>query len=316
MSESRFLTLDDLSNLPTPQWMIDGMFERGALVMVAGPSYSFKSFILLDWLLCIASGRQWLGRVTQTGKIVYALGEGKSSLMKRIQAWMNHNKPTPEEMERLRENFRVTFDVVQLASKASTDNLLADMEAVGFKPDYIAIDTFARSMVGMDENDAKDSGLWVDSADRLRQLGFGVIFVHHTKKNTEMGVQYRGSSAIIGAMDTAMTLIREADTATLKITKQKDHDEGKPMKFRRVMVPVGKDHSCVMVPLGAVIDERFSGEPKVNKLTPEEQRELIMSLIHNSDFSSDTERADVLVSEIGGTVGSAKVRISNVRTRK
>jgi len=78
---------------------------------------------------------------TQCGKVVYALGEGKSSLFKRINAWLNHNKLTPDEYERFDTNFRITFEVPQLASKASTDNFLADLAKEDFVPDVIAVDT-------------------------------------------------------------------------------------------------------------------------------------------------------------------------------
>lgn len=307
MSTTRFLTLSDLSHMPVPQWLIDGLFERTSLIMLAGPSYSFKSFLLLDWLLCMASGRKWMGRTTQTCKVGYALGEGKSSLVKRIAAWIKYNQLSQEESDRLNENFRVTFEVPQLASRASVDNMLADLQESGFKPDVIAIDTFARSFVGLDENDAKDTGLWIESADRLRHLGYGVIFLHHTKKNTEFGVTYRGSTAIIGAMDTAMTLSRDGVNCTMTVTKQKDHDEGPDMVFQRALVPISKvESSCVLVGSRPVIDSRFT---EVHE-GYEDANELIDSLLEDGTFKNDTERAASLGKKLDISVGAAKTRIS------
>lgn len=275
--------------------------------MLAGPSYSFKSFLLLDWLLSMAAGRNWLGKPTVPCRTAYALGEGKSSLLKRVQAWIRYNQLTEEELVLLNQRFRVTFDVPQLASKASTDNFLADLTKEDFKPDVIAIDTFARSIVGLDENDAKDTGLWIESADRLRQLGFGVIFLHHTKKNTEFGVQYRGSTAIMGAMDTAMTLVRDEHFCTLTVTKQKDHDEGPPMRFRRVLVEVGNDESLVLVP-APIIDERFTDEPSNYESDKE-----IEQVFNNKTLHSDADRARVLSEIAGITEMAAKTRISRAR---
>lgn len=303
--------------MPAPQWLIEGMFERTSLVMLAGPSYSFKSFLLLDWLLSMASGRKWNARPTQVCKIVYVLGEGKSSLIKRIQAWIIHNKLSPVERERLEANFRVSFEVPQLASKASTDNFLADLSVSGFVPEVIAIDTFARSMVGLDENDAKDTGMWIDSADRLRQLGYGVIFLHHTKKNTEFGVTYRGSSAIIGAMDTAMTLVRRDNTCTLTITKQKDHDEGPDLKFNKLNVAIGTvDKSCVLVfqPDEMKIegvDVGFVPTPMSSK----EIWEMADKLIKTQSFVNDAERAETLAMESGLSKETCQSRISQARKR-
>lgn len=311
----RFLSLDDLTNMPKPTWLIEGLFEDDSLVMLAGPSYSFKSFLLLDWLMCMASGRKWMGRKTAHCNVAYILGEGKSSLMKRVQAWIKYNELTPDEIKSLSTNFRVSFEVPQMASKPSVDNMLADLEKEGFKPDVIAVDTFARAMVGKDENDAMDTGVWIDQADRLRQLGFGVIFLHHTKKNTEFGVQYRGSSAIMGAMDTAMTLVRSDRTCTLTITKQKDHDEGAPLTFTRVIVPLGGgEESCVLV--GApLLDSRFApgfadGDIDLGDL---ELDDMIEGIILDPTFSTDLARATELNKQTGRSVNALQVRISRRR---
>lgn len=320
-ANQRFLSLDDLAHMPEPSWMIEGLFERNSLIMLAGPSYSFKSFLALDWLLNMAAGRNWIGRVTQPAKVAYILGEGKASLLKRIRAWVIYNNLSTLENARLKQNFKVTFNVTQLASSDSVDQLLDDLNAENFSPDVIAVDTFARAAVGLDENDARDIGEWVDQADRLRQLGFTVLFLHHTKKNTEMGVQYRGSTALMGAMDTAMTLVRTENYCTLTVTKQKDHDEGAPLKFKRHMVSLGGDkESCVLLPvemptkrekvevpvtLGAEwVEEKSAGET-----------DIINALVANSTFESDKARAAVLAEKLGISEGAARTRISRARTQ-
>ncbi len=309
----------ELTHLPTPVWCIEGLFEVGSLTMVAGPSGAFKSLLLLDWLLCMASGRKWNGRATVPGKVGYVLGEGKSGLLKRIRGWITYNKPTPEELESLGLNFRVSFEMPQLASKASVDNMLADLEKEDFKPSVIGIDTFARSMVGMDEDKAKDAGLWIESADRLRQLGYGVVFVHHTKKNTEFGAVYRGSSAIFGAMDTAMVLTRTDKTCKLVINKQKDHDEGPPMRFNLVDVPLTDDKgqltgekSAVLVP-SPQVDHRFTEEAMADR--PHVDINLIINeLLEDASYESDRARARELARRVGFTEGAAQARISRTQS--
>lgn len=323
--DKRFLSLSDLASLPQPSWLIEDMFERNSLVMLAGPSYSFKSFLLMDWILCMATGRPWNGKATSYCKVGYALGEGKASLFKRVKAWITYNNLTPEELKRLEDNFRVTFEVPQLASKASTDNMLADLEQEGFKPEVLAIDTFARSAVGLNENSQQDTGVWVESADRLRQLGYTVIFLHHTKKNTDPkfggSIQYRGSTAIIGAMDTAMSLVRAENTCTLTITKQKDHDEGAPMRFRRLLIGSGsKEQSCVLVPMIGV-DSRFTDD-SINNLEPEPPRDLevvedvLAEVLEDADYPSDSVRAQALSRRTGLSFTAARSRIFRAKPRE
>lgn len=313
--QPRFLSLADLSNMPAPAWLIDGLFERGSLVMLAGPPASFKSFLLLSWLMCMASGRPWLGRTTATCKVAYVLGEGKASLIRRAQAWIQHSNLTPGEQASLDANFKVCFNVPQLALKSSTDNFLADLASEGFKPDVIAIDTFARSFVGLDENDAKDTGTWIESADRLRQLGHAVILLHHTKKSTEFGVAYRGSTAIMGAMDTAFTMTRSDNTCTVKVSKQKDHDEGPDLKFRKVDINVGgNEKSCVLVPM-MMIDTEFEAKDGDISIDQVDQNKIIEDLLSDQAFGSDRARSRELARRTGKSEVAAQSHMSRYQRK-
>lgn len=311
---NRFLSIDDLTNMPSPKWLIDGLFEMNSLVMLAGPPASYKSFLALDWTLCMATKRKWHGRHTTPAKVLYVLGEGKASLLKRIQAWTHYYNVGKDEIANLKENFRVTFDVPQMASKASVDNLLSGLEHEGFTPDVIVVDTFARSFVGLDENSQKDPGLWVESADRLRQNGYTVIFLHHTAKNTEFGVKYRGSSAIMGAMDTAFTLVRDSQMANrvvLNCTKQKDHDEGDPLYFTRLIVtPDEKDDGSIVLVPSVRVDDRFTKEAVEKEA---EMRAVIDGLMQDGSFESDRSRAKELAARTGMTESAAQSRIHRAR---
>jgi hypothetical protein len=277
--------------MPAPKWMIEGLFEANSLVMLYGPPASYKSFLALAWILSMASGRSWMGKVTQPARILYVLGEGKASLLKRIDTWVAYNQLTEEEIQRLKANFRVTFEVPQIAIKASVDNMLADLEQEGYFPEVICVDTFARSFVGLDENSQKDTGLWVEQADRLRTLGYTVLFLHHSKKNTEFGLAYRGSTAIMGAMDTAIALQKDGSPNRVKmeVTKQKDHDEGDPVYFHRVVVTPadGGEGSIVLIPAPAPMDERFTKEGQ-------EQEQALQAVMADTSFKSDMDRARAL----------------------
>lgn len=309
--DQRFLSIDNLTNLPKPAWAIEGLFEVNALVMLAGPPASYKSFMALSWILSMASGRKWNEKPTIEAKVLYVLGEGKSSLLKRIEAWVGHSKLDEDEKAALNDNFRVSFEVPQMASKASVDNMLAQLEQEDFKPSVIVIDTFARSFVGLDENSQKDTGLWIESADRLRQLGYTVIFLHHTAKNTEFGHKYRGSSAIEGAMDSSFIMHRDGGSSKLKFfcTKQKDHDEGSPIWFHRLSVhPEGgfMEGSVVLVPTPN-LDERFTEEGQAIE-------QALTTLLQDPTYESDRARARELAAKFPNlTDAAAQTRVSKAR---
>lgn len=307
---NRFLSLEDLTHMPPPRWLVDGLFEVNSLVMVAGPSGSYKSFLVIDWVLSMITGRAWNGYKTVPQKVLYCLGEGKANLLKRIEAWMQYHQCDQAERDEIIRCFRVTFEVPQMAKREEVNNLLSRLVAEGFEPDVIVVDTFARSFVGLDENSQKDTGLWIEQADRLRQKGYTVIFLHHTAKNVEFGVKYRGSTAIMGAMDTAFTLVKEEKSgiSTMKCSKQKDHDEPKPMNFNKLVVNshLGLEGSMVLVPT-VLMDERFTEDGRKRE---EEIESNTLTLVDDPTFESDRARAKELSRLTGLTLGAAQKRIS------
>lgn len=307
------MSIDDLSHLPHPKWAIEGLFEVNSLVMLAGPEASYKSFMALDWMMCMATGRKWLNKSTTEGRVLYVLGEGKSSLLKRLQVWCHYHNISPEEEAKLRANFKVSFEVPQMASKASVDNMLAQLVAEKFEPSVIVIDTFARSFVGLDENSQKDTGLWIESADRLRQLGYTVIFLHHTSKNTEFGFKYRGSTAIAGAMDSSFVMHKDGAPSKIKFfcTKQKDHDEGTPMSFNRLIVrpwPDDSEGSIILLP-AANIDERFTPEGIALEAA-------LVEISDDDSFTSDRARGEAIAAKFGGQISANAARKRIERKRK
>lgn len=291
--------------------------------MVAGPSGNYKSFLAIDWTMSMACGRKWNGRPTVPSRVLYVLGEGKSNLLKRLQAWMGFNGVSPAERSLLDANFRVSFEVPQLASSQSVTDMLSRLSGEGFEPSVIVVDTFARSFVGKDENDALDTGLWIEQADRLRQMGYTVIFLHHTVKNTAPefgGVRYRGSTAIMGAMDTSFNLYKDKDDKTVSVlqcTKQKDHEDDFELYFRRMVVQPTNDHkddSLVLLPIVKPVkmDERFS---KNNDQEEEKIKMIIANLLSNQTYDSDRARGQALAHQTGLGEDAAQSRISRARRK-
>lgn len=313
MTDKRFFSIADLADQPRPMWLIDGLIEVNTLAMLAGPPGSMKSFLALDWMLSMTSQRKWHGRITRPSKVLYVLGEGRASALKRINAWMLHHKVTEQDKKNILYNFRISFDVPQMAQKSSVDNMLASLVEEKFFPDVIFIDTFARSFVGLDENSQKDTGIWIEQADHLRQLGYTVIFLHHTAKNTEFGLKYRGSTAIMGAMDTAMTLQRDGESqgrVKLVVTKQKDHDEGDPLYFQRLIVKEDyKDEGSIVLIPSVKIDEQFSLEGR-------KIEEALIRVMADHTFESDRARARAMTTMCDLSEMACQSRIKRARQIK
>ncbi len=313
----RFLTLDELGNLPEPKWMIQGLFEQDALVMLVGPPGSFKSFLAIDWALSLAVGRPWNGRATVPSRAIYALGEGKASLLKRIQAWIEFNALSKSERQTLNANFRVTFDVPQLAIRQEIARFNEDLDVDGFDPTLLVIDTLARSYVGKNENDAMDVGIWIDAADKLRHRGMTVLVLHHTKKNVEFGLRERGNTAWMGAMDSAYMLERNPEGykgfAKLYCTKQKDHQEPDDVWMQHQQIRPAPDTEGSIVLLeckrpGAEEDEQKAANHAA-------LQSMIDSLLDDPTFESDRARARVLAEQANILETTAHTKIRRSRKR-
>jgi hypothetical protein len=81
----RLLSFAEIMAMPDPMFLIEGLIEeRGLAVLYSLPKLG-KTFIVLDWCLCVATGRPWLGRPVIKGPVVYVCAEGVGGLPKRYQ---------------------------------------------------------------------------------------------------------------------------------------------------------------------------------------------------------------------------------------
>ena len=78
-------------------------------------------------------------------------------------------------------------------------------------------------MLDLDENSAKDTGIFIAACDRLkREFHCAVVVIHHSGKDDRKGA--RGSSNLPASFDTRFKVVGDTDTliATIKNEKQRD----------------------------------------------------------------------------------------------
>lgn len=213
--QQRLLTTEQLRALPPPEWLIDDIIPQRGTCMVYGPPGSYKTFLAIAWAMCVAEGVSWEGDGAYTvtpGNVVYVAAEGATGIPMRVAAWEEdqnrHAGPGllwfPEPLSLLDRGLVTTFV-----------DAIADHQ-----PKLLVIDTLARCTTGGDENSAKDMGIAIDHMGMIvRQLGCTVIFIHHTTKD---GATYRGSSAMLGAVETAVEVTADGREVKVRCEKQKD----------------------------------------------------------------------------------------------
>ena len=115
--------------------------------------------------------------------------------------------------------------------------MLRSIDREGGNFQAVFVDTVARALPGSDENSATDMGAFVDACDRIRHhTGAAVVGVHHSGKGVSRGM--RGSSALLGAVDTSIEVKNSDGVICLKNEKQKDHAEHPPiyLKMREIVL--------------------------------------------------------------------------------
>jgi hypothetical protein len=230
---SRILTTKELLELPPPEWLIDGVVPKKALVVVWGAPGSYKSFLGLDWALSIATGQWWKGRaIKEAGGVFYVAAEGTSGIPKRIRSWSKSN-----QLKNL-ERAMWLPEAVNLLIDLQYQALLRIVGETG--PLLTVVDTLARSMVGGDENSAQDMGRLIERADNLKSASGGaVVLIHHSTKE---GSSARGSGSLKGNVDVEIEVKKDGSDMVLFSRKQKDAADFAPISLHLVVV----DESCVL----------------------------------------------------------------------
>jgi hypothetical protein len=249
----RTLNLDDLEDMPEPEWLIAGVLPATSMTTLYGAPGAAKSFWALDAALSVATGHTFHGADVKTGKVLYSLGEGIRGLRYRIESWLLAHPTADRDL--LRENLMVIPKAVHLLDQHESAALLNTIENVG-DVQLLIIDTLARAMVGGDENSAGDIGSAVAVCDRVRdRSGAATLIVHHMDAQ---GTKARGSTALPGASDAMLKMVKDdiQHVITVTCTKMKDGEPFKPMHYSLEQY----GHSAALVPKAIVNSgERFRG---------------------------------------------------------
>jgi phage/plasmid primase-like uncharacterized protein/KaiC/GvpD/RAD55 family RecA-like ATPase len=210
---------DGFSEQPSPiSWLVKHWIQDQALVMVHGPSGGGKTFVTLDWMLHIASGKaSWFSHKVKAGNMVYLAGEGHHGLRSRIAAWKHHNNVTSL-------NMWVSKSGLDLNTAEGYLKVVEAVRALKIKPSVITVDTLHRFMAG-DENSAQDAKTMLDACAALMQeFGCTVILVHHTGVSDEAQHRARGSSAWRGALDIEISVVPSKPGKPMEIIQRKSKD--------------------------------------------------------------------------------------------
>jgi hypothetical protein len=192
--------------------------------MLYGPTQSYKSFIALDLALSVAAGvRAFTGDVPlRSGPVFYAALEGRVGIMRqRRPAWKAARGVTEPIPFYVGPAPALSTEGEKEEWEADTKRILA-----GRRCGAIFLDTVAKVMLGMNENDAKDMGLVIRWCDYLaEEFQCPIVAVHHTGRDA---THSRGSSAADAGFGSVIVATADRAAKMVKVHVQKHKDAEEP----------------------------------------------------------------------------------------
>lgn len=242
----QFEPVHTFSSATALPWIIKGVLPKASLAVVYGASGSGKSFAVLDMSMAIARGVEWRGRRVRQGRVAYIAAEGADGFRKRVAAYAQHHGVDLSQVPLV-----VLNAAPNLMEKQDAVDLARGVKAAG-GADVIVVDTFAQTTPGANENAGEDVGKALGYCKRIHEVtGALVLLIHHSGKDATKGA--RGWSGLRAAADAEIEVVREATGRYLRLSKNKDGEDGLEWGFDLEVVQLGVDEdldpitSCVVV---------------------------------------------------------------------
>lgn len=213
-----------ISEFPPPKAprLVRGMIAHGDLILIYGAWSCGKSFFTVDLSLSIAHGREWQGRSTTSGAVIYVAGEGAGSIQRRVLAWsidrglIHKGDPPFGLIGRAPNLLRSDAD-----PRALVDAARAFGERVGELPALMVVDTLHAAAAGSKE-DAEDTSKVLDHCRLIQDElgGIALALIHHSGKDAGKGA--RGSGSLEAAADVSIEIVEEEDHRAVIARKTRD----------------------------------------------------------------------------------------------
>jgi len=228
-------------------YIIKGVIPRVGLVVIWGPPKCGKSFWTFDAMLHAALGREYRGRRTTAGQVVYLALEGQDGFGDRAEAFRQRHLDDEEAVPPLyliKERTDLVRDHVEL---------IKCIKAQCGTPSAVVIDTMNRSLVGSESKD-EDMAAYIKAADTIGEaFKCAVIIIHHCGID---GTRPRGHTSLTGAADVQISIKRdEANNIVATVDYAKDMPEGAMIASKLEVIELGGDQdgdqitSCAVLPV-------------------------------------------------------------------
>lgn len=200
------------------EWIIDRLIPKESITIIFGKGGIGKTWLTLDMARCVGNGMPFLGLSTIKTPVIFIDFENPlAALNARLQKlgdaegvyfWRAHNDK---------------LKAPKLDSKEWE-------EYKGLPQGAILIFDTLRSSQGKDENASNDMAIILGRVKELRDMGFTIILLHHTAKNSDRAA--KGSTAIVDLADHILGLVKVKKRADGQDEALEDEDNEEDVVYR------------------------------------------------------------------------------------
>jgi len=195
------------------QFLVSPIIPQGSVAMLVGAPGCGKTWATFDLSICAAAGINFGNfAITQTPVLIIDEESGPRRIkdrLKRVALGHNQGPDLPLKFISLGQ-----LNLANASDVSAITRAIRDASA-----GLVIIDALADVMHGLNENDVKDvQPILMKLRKIAEETGATIITIHHENKSGE----FRGSSAILGAVDIMLSVKKSGTAITFSSIKARD----------------------------------------------------------------------------------------------
>lgn len=261
-----------MDTFTVPDYLIDGVIQRGRLYTLTSPTGHGKTAVAL-YLGCMVATDRNIGGIEVTGAdVLFLAGENSEDLCGRVHAAVQEYGLDPDKtsLDVMPGNFPITAEAAEL--------LKQQINATGHSYGLIIGDSLAAYFPGDEENDNVQMGAYARNWRVLTTCGGNpaiIALAHPIKAATQDTLSPRGGGAFMAEIDGNLTLWAQGDRTTTTLSWQGKFRGAdfqpvtfalKPVKLANMMDAKGRPFISVV----AALQTSEETERAVDHVTTEE----------------------------------------------
>ncbi|MBN2385133.1 AAA family ATPase [bacterium] len=236
---------DAYQDRPPIEYLVYGILERGALIIIYGGPGDLKTFLIQDMVGNILIGTEWLAGLP--GEVFFNVSTPGYKTVKTPIVWFDFDNGQRRILDRfsaIGKAYNIPTDAPLFIYSMPQPWLNADradsiallIETIKHhKAGLVVIDNLGNVTGDTEENSADMGKVLSNFRQVIETTGTSIILIHHQRKmqpiKARSGDKLRGHGSIEAALDLALLVERDEDIITVKSTKTRGVDV-KPFSAR------------------------------------------------------------------------------------